>query len=634
MRIEHYSAQELFRQLNDVDETANVEAKALSRDSSRSIMETVCSFSNEPGLGGGVILLGVAENDKTGGTPYVVEGIDDTDKAQLDFASQCATMFNFPVRPEIEVDKIDGRNVLKIFVPELPASRKPLYFPKDGLPRGIYRRIGSSDQRCTEDDLYVFYSREDVADSVPIDGTTLEDVDPEAVRLYKVLREKVRPDAAELVMETPELLRAIGCVDRQNPARLNLAGVLLFGKQSVQRQIVPAVRVDYIRVPGNEWVKDPERSFISTEMRGSLIAVLYRAMDAVRSDLPNGFLLKEDDIQAKSVGLPAGALREAIVNALMHRSYRVNRPTQIIRYDNRLEITNAGYSLKPEDELGETGSEVRNPILSDVFHDLNLAEQKGSGILRMKRMMEKAHLAIPTFESSREANKFTARLLLHHFLGEEDLKWLSRFERFSLSDNQKKALVFLRESGAVNNSVFRQFSGEDTLHASVALRELRDFGIIEQKGRGSATYYILGQGFLQDNAETLQGNAKTLQGNTETLQVRLQDLRARPTIAQALSRLKKHTKRCELERIIVDICNDEPLKSVELAGLLKRNETYLRGILSHMVSEKGPLSYTIPEMPTPPNQSYKVSQDGVFMSGYDRSLPAHEEESNQSQKGS
>ena len=627
MRIEHYSAQELFRQLNDVDETANVEAKALSKDSSRSIMETVCSFSNEPGLGGGVILLGVAENDKADGTPYVVEGIDDTDKAQLDFASQCATMFNFPVRPEIEVDKIDGRNVLKIFVPELPASRKPLYFPKDGLPRGIYRRIGSSDQRCTEDDLYVFYSREDAADSVPIDGTTLGDVDPEAVRLYKVLREKVRPDAAELVMETPELLRAIGCVDRQNPARLNLAGVLLFGTQSVQRQIVPAVRVDYIRVPGNEWVKDPERSFISTEMRGSLIAVLYRAMDAVRSDLPNGFLLKEDDIQAKSVGLPAGALREAIVNALMHRSYRVNRPTQIIRYDNRLEITNAGYSLKPEDELGETGSEVRNPILSDVFHDLNLAEQKGSGILRMKRMMEKAHLAIPTFESSREANKFTARLLLHHFLGEEDLKWLSRFERFSLSDNQKKALVFLRESGAVNNSVFRQFSGEDTLHASVALRELRDFGIIEQKGRGSATYYVPGQGFLQDNAETLQGNAKTLQGNTETLQARLQDLRARPAIAQALSRLKKHTKRCELERIIVDICNDEPLKSVELAGLLKRNETYLRGILSNMVGEKGPLSYVIPEMPTHPNQSYRVSLDGTCMSGYDRTLPVHEEES-------
>lgn len=609
MRIENYSAQELFDKLNDIDETVNVEAKSLSHDSTRSVMETVCSFSNEPALGGGVILLGVAENTNSDGNTYVVEEILDTDKAQLDIASQCASMFNIPVRPEIKVDKINGKNILKIYVPELPASRKPLYFSNEGLPRGIYRRIGSSDQRCTEDDLYEFYSREDSPDKAPIEGTTIADVDAESIRRYKVLREKVRPEAAELMMDTAELLRAIGCVDRTHPDRLNLAGVLLFGTQALQRQIIPAVRVDYIRVSGNEWVKDPERSFSSVEMRGSLISVLYRAIDAVRADLPNGFLLSEDDIQAKTVGLPTGALREAIVNALMHRSYKVNRPTQIIRYDNRLEIINAGYSLKPEDELGETGSEVRNPILSDVFHDLNLAEQKGSGILRMKRMMEKAHLAIPTFESDRESNKFTVRLLLHHFLGEDDLKWLTRFEQYELTDDQKKALVFLRETGAINNSVFRQFSGKDTLQASAELKALRNFNIIKPKGKGNATYYVLESAFLgetlQETDETLQGTDKTLQAPAETLQARLEELRARPTIVQALARLKRHTKRNDLISIIVDLCKEEPLKSVEIAGLLNRNETYLRTILVDMVGENGSLAYTIPEMPTHPNQAYK-----------------------------
>lgn len=609
MRIENYSAQELFDKLNDIDETVNVEAKSLSRDSTRSVMETVCSFSNEPALGGGVILLGVAENTNSDGNTYVVEEILDTDKAQLDIASQCASMFNIPVRPEIKVDKINGKNILKIYVPELPASRKPLYFSNEGLPRGIYRRIGSSDQRCTEDDLYEFYSREDSPDKAPIEGTTIADVDAESIRRYKVLREKVRPEAAELMMDTAELLRAIGCVDRTHPDRLNLAGVLLFGTQALQRQIIPAVRVDYIRVSGNEWVKDPERSFSSVEMRGSLISVLYRAIDAVRADLPNGFLLSEDDIQAKTVGLPTGALREAIVNALMHRSYKVNRPTQIIRYDNRLEIINAGYSLKPEDELGETGSEVRNPILSDVFHDLNLAEQKGSGILRMKRMMEKAHLAIPTFESDRESNKFTVRLLLHHFLGEDDLKWLTRFEQYELTDDQKKALVFLRETGAINNSVFRQFSGKDTLQASAELKALRNFNIIKPKGKGNATYYVLESAFLgetlQETDKTLQGTDKTLQAPAKTLQARLEELRARPTIVQALTRLKRHTKRNDLISIIVDLCKEEPLKSVEIAGLLNRNETYLRTILVDMVGENGSLAYTIPEMPTHPNQAYK-----------------------------
>ncbi len=620
MRIENYSAQELFDKLNDIDETVNVEAKSLSHDSTRSVMETVCSFSNEPALGGGVILLGVAENTNSDGNTYVVEEILDTDKAQLDIASQCASMFNIPVRPEIKVDKINGKNILKIYVPELPASRKPLYFSNEGLPRGIYRRIGSSDQRCTEDDLYEFYSREDSPDKAPIEGTTIADVDAESIRRYKVLREKVRPEAAELMMDTAELLRAIGCVDRTHPDRLNLAGVLLFGTQALQRQIIPAVRVDYIRVSGNEWVKDPERSFSSVEMRGSLISVLYRAIDAVRADLPNGFLLSEDDIQAKTVGLPTGALREAIVNALMHRSYKVNRPTQIIRYDNRLEIINAGYSLKPEDELGETGSEVRNPILSDVFHDLNLAEQKGSGILRMKRMMEKAHLAIPTFESDRESNKFTVRLLLHHFLGEDDLKWLTRFEQYELTDDQKKALVFLRETGAINNSVFRQFSGKDTLQASAELKALRNFNIIKLKGKGNATYYVLESAFLgetlqetdetlQGTDKTLQGTDKTLQGTDKTLQARLEELRARPTIVQALARLKRHTKRNDLISIIVDLCKEEPLKSVEIAGLLNRNETYLRTILVDMVGENGPLAYTIPEMPTHPNQAYQIKKN-------------------------
>ena len=162
MRIEEYTAEELFRRLNETDECESLEAKAFSSDSPHSIMETVCSFSNEPGLGGGVILLGVAENDGDG-TRYVVENIANLDKAQLDFATQCASMFNFPVRPEISVEQVEGKRILKIFVAELPAGRKPLYFKNEGIPKGIWRRVGSSDQRCYEEELSVFYNREEVA---------------------------------------------------------------------------------------------------------------------------------------------------------------------------------------------------------------------------------------------------------------------------------------------------------------------------------------------------------------------------------------------------------------------------------------------------------------------------------------
>ena len=142
-----------------------------------------------------------------------------------------------------------------------------------------------------------------------------------------------------------------------------------------------------------------------------------------------------------------------------------------------------------------------------------MRHEDGSGIRRMRIMMTEAHLTAPTFESNRGANMFTIRLLLHHFLGEEDLKWLTRFDRYGIDDNQKKALIFLREAGAVNNLVFRQLSGVDTLHASAALREMRDEGIIIQKGAGNATYYVPGEIILHKGDETLQNNGARLLDN-------------------------------------------------------------------------------------------------------------------------
>ena len=82
------SSRELLDLLNDIDEQDWLEAKSLRDDTSRSILETVCSFSNEPGLGGGVILIGVAENKTGDGPQYLVDGVADPDKAQLDLATQ------------------------------------------------------------------------------------------------------------------------------------------------------------------------------------------------------------------------------------------------------------------------------------------------------------------------------------------------------------------------------------------------------------------------------------------------------------------------------------------------------------------------------------------------------------------
>ncbi len=634
-RIQDYSAQEILEILNDSDECNWLEAKGSEdvcqdsgKENFRTLQETVCSFCNEPGLGGGVIVYGFAENRDEHSARYQVEGIPNPDKAQLDIATQCKNLFNIAVYPQIKVEKIDDKKVLLIYVPELPERQKPLYFKKDGLPRGAFRRIGSADLRCTEHDLRDFYADSASGyDQVPVPGATIRDIAPEAIKRYRVLRERVNPAAEELLYDDQELLESLGCVSVENKEQLNLAGVLLFGSSKLQRRVIPSTRIDYIRVPGNEWVQDPEVSFESIDMLGPLLLTLYRVIDAVSADLPKGFLLPEGAIQADSTGLPIRVLREAIVNAMMHRSYREEQPTQIIRYGNRIEIKNAGYSLKGTDELGTPGSKIRNKILAPVFHDTNLAETKGSGIKRMRELMKKAHLAQPTFESSRERNEFTIRLLLHHFLSPGDIAWLMGFAQDKLNDAQKTALIFVREVGAIDNSTYRQMSHCDTLKASSDLRKLRDKGFLIQKGKGSASYYLPAQKLVP--SETPQAGSETPQAWPETPQAGPETPQAGPETPQAgsetphvapntsyvsiedlpddlqneLNQLKKRVLREEMNDLILRLCAIRPLTRKNLARLIGREESNLRPKLKSLI-ESNCLCYLYPEMPNHPNQAY------------------------------
>ena len=98
---------------------------------------------------------------------------------------------------------------------------------------------------------------------------------------------------------------------------------------------------------------------------------------------------------------------------------------------------------------------------------------------------------IPTLESNHEANKFTARLLLHHFLSKENMEWLAQYAEFDLVNEQKLALVFVREVGTIDNATYRQLDSSIThARARLEIHKLCDLGFLEKKGQGRNTYYI------------------------------------------------------------------------------------------------------------------------------------------------
>jgi ATP-dependent DNA helicase RecG len=375
------------------------------------------------------------------------------------------------------------------------------------------------------------------------------------------------------------------------------------------------VRVDYIRVPGNEWIEDPESRFTTIDMRGSLLEMVQRVFIQITDDLPKGFLLMEGEVQAENIGLPSRVLREAIVNALIHRTYRENQPIQIIRYANRIEIRNPGFSLKPEEYLGEPGSKNRNPYIAAVFHETNLAETKGSGIRTMRALMASANLLPPTFESDHSRNQFTARLLFHHFLGDQDVQWLATFASFELNESQRLALIFTKEVGAIDNSSYRQLNSVDTLKASADLRDLRNKYIIEQKGRGKSTYYILASLFCSTDKRGISLSTPPpglstpppgLSTPPPGLSTPLFDkvgIEVKKKISQLGKRINDESA---IREIIKEICNTGYFKSIEIAALLNRREDYIKRKFLRLMIANRELEFLYPTMINHPDQAYRT----------------------------
>jgi ATP-dependent DNA helicase RecG len=628
-------AAELLEQLNVLDEHERVEAKRAS-EVGKSLLETVCAFANEPGMDGGWILLGVKKEDLALFPAYEVEGVGHPDKLCADLASQCRTTFNTPVQVDISTEQLTDKVVVVVRVLEASAQSKPIFFRAKGLPQGAFRRVGSTDQHCTEDDLSLLYQgrQTETFDTQPMVGTSLEDVSAEALADYRQTRAEAYPDAEELRWSDEQLLESLGCIKRVDGAwALTLSGLLLFGRPQALRRRVPMTRVDYIRVPGREWVPDPDSRFDTIELRDPLFRLIRRAQAAVLDDLPKGFGLAEGELQRQEKPvIPLRVIREAIVNAVMHRSYRVDSPIQIIRYANRLEIRNPGFSLKPPEHLGEPGSRPRNPCLAAVLHETRFAETKGSGIRVMREMMRQAGLTPPLFESDRGRNEFVARYLFHHFLGPEDVKWLSRFKSLSLADDDAKALVFVKEAGAIDNASYRELTGLDTLAASQALRRLRDAGLLVQRGKGSATYYVPSDSLLPEieggltsnpsplssNPPSLSSNPRGALGSQSTARKNPSDSSTREAllkqvpgnIAARLGGLGQRNSPDAVRDIVLELCLQRAWRAEELALLLQRNTEYVRSNYLRPLLRSGQLTMTNPSDVNDPQQAYRTALAG------------------------
>jgi len=471
-------------ELRETDESERIEAKSGLGDAT---LKTVSSFSNEIALRGGWIVFGVRRDDRRA---YLVTGIADPDQLQSDLVAQCRGALNRPVTPTVRVDRVEGKRVVVAYIPEARPEDKPIYLKKAGLPKEAFRRIGSVDRVAMDDDLARFAS---LATRTPFDrriaaDATRADLDSDAIAAFRRQLRDVRPASELLDLDDDALLEGLGAgVVRDGTVAPTMAGLLLFGSRLALRRLAPSLRIDVITTRGPELGDD----YDVVEIREALVTGWRKVFRAAGEGLPRRVTLAPDSwTRQETPRIPDRVLREAVVNALVHRDLEVHGPLQIRLYPDRIELDNPGHSLVEEEDWGRLKSVARNPTLAAVFRDLDLAETRGTGIRRMRERMQEVGMSLPELVSSRAGNHFQLTLRLHHLLDEADWEWLARFR--GLDDVDRQILVFAERNDGIRNEDVRSFSRDDVLAASARLGRLRDRDLLDQHGLSKQdTWYRL-----------------------------------------------------------------------------------------------------------------------------------------------
>ena len=223
------------------------------------------------------------------------------------------------------------------------------------------------------------------------------------VRMEKYLSavRKERKNLAENVSKD-EILELMGITSDGVPT---LAGLMVFSKYP--QGYFPQLCITAVSLPGTEMgaVGDDDERFIDNKrITGAIPDMLEDAVEFVRKNSRIKTIIDDNGRRADKPEYPVKAVREAILNALVHRDYSIhteNVPVCIEMYRDRMEIINSGglYGKISIDALGKVRPETRNAALANMLELLNITENRYSGIPTMRNEFAKAGLPAPIFSA-------------------------------------------------------------------------------------------------------------------------------------------------------------------------------------------------------------------------------------------
>lgn len=363
-------------------ETSTLEIKSAEQGCPQRLYDTLSSFSNQDD--GGIIIFGVDE--KQG---YKEVGVYDPQDIQKKINEQCLQMEPV-VRPLLTVLEKNNKFFVSAEIPGADITDRPVFYQGKGRVKGSYTRVGDSDEPMTEYEVYSYeaYRKKYQDDIRAIDRVSFASLDQELLERYIELLKKGKPRLAAI---SNDEIYELMSIKRDN--RITLSAVMNFCPYP--QAYFPQLCIIATVVPGTEvgTVGDQGERFTDNQrIEGNISDMLDGAMQFVNRNMRIKTIINPHTGKREDrPDYPITAVREAVLNALVHRDYSIHTegmPIQLIMFEDRMEIRNPGRLSQ-------------NPVIASELEVLKVTENRYSGIPTIRRMMQEYDLQQPEFIDER-----------------------------------------------------------------------------------------------------------------------------------------------------------------------------------------------------------------------------------------
>ncbi|WP_417361453.1 RNA-binding domain-containing protein [Galbibacter sp.] len=378
---------QLIAKLADL-EWEGFEVKAAKGGLPKDTWETVSAFSN---TSGGWLLFGIKQNRGR----YEIQGLNNPEKIEQDILHTIRSgKFNVFVPTQQVKYNIDGKTVLAVYVPA--SKNKPVYY--NSLQNSYIRR-GSSDQRATKEETDTM-SRDQTFETKTSElapNTSKADLHTTSLNEYRDYMARFNPNVSYIRFDEDEFLTKLRIVDK---GQLTYAGLLFLGERDCIEKHFPDFRIDLLEIPGTTITDTTTGYTFRLDEFENLWDYYFACFQRLKQKVDVVYQITSQGFgQEISPGLEA--IRESLVNMLMHADYFTPAHSRIRIFTNHIEFYNPGGLPKPLEELKSKNLSLpRNPLISKLFRIVRLAENAGYGIDKIETNWEQYNHTAPEYDIS------------------------------------------------------------------------------------------------------------------------------------------------------------------------------------------------------------------------------------------